>query len=423
MKQFEKISGFVKKALFSSKKKMAAVFIVLVAMLVLGGSFFLNKPKTLTYQTATAIKGTLITSVSGSGTITAGTGVDITTSSGGVVDKVFVKQGDAVTVGQKIAELSLDPISSQKQIQAWASYLSAKAGADSANAKLNSLQSAEFKANQKFLTDAVARGLTTNDPTYIQQDADWKQAEADYKNQQTVIAQAHANLSSSYLSYQQTSPSILAPASGFIGSLTISPSSVIVASSDTSQKLGSISLSESSVQASINLSEIDVVKVKPSQKVTLTLDALPDKTFTGKVLSINTDGSVSSGVTTYPATISFDSTVSTIYPNMAVSAKIITDIRSGALLIPSTAIIQSNGQSSVRLMKGKDVAIIPVEVGASNDSQTEMISGLSEGDVIVTSVSSGTTQSGTSGATTSPFGGLGGNRGFGVTTQGGARAR
>jgi membrane fusion protein, macrolide-specific efflux system len=242
--------------------KLSLIKKIILIVLIVGIGWFSfsriskNKTEEPEYQTAQAQRGTLVTTVTASGTV----GPNLETQ--------------------------------QQTAAAWASYLSAKNNLDSAKTTLYTLQSASFAANQKFINDAVARELATNDPTYIQQNADWKAAEEKYNNQQNVINQAQASLSSAFLSYKQLSSTII----------------------------------PSEKHVIINLTEIDVTKVKSGQKVTLTLDALGEKTLTGKVLAVNTNGSVSSGVTTYPATITFDSAIDDIYPNMAANATIITEV-------------------------------------------------------------------------------------------------
>lgn len=389
------------------KKKLMLIGLVI---LVIAGGFavkkYLSSKKTTTsFQTATATKGTLVNTVSASGSVTTGGNVTISTSATGIVKNVFVKNGDKVFTGQQIATLSLDQASSQKQAAAWASYLGAKNSLDSAKNKLNTLQASAFSVNQKFINDAVARNLSTDDPTYIQENATWLAAEADYKNQATAISQAQASLSSAWISYQQASAIITAAASGTIQNLAIAPGV-----STTGSSVGNIKVSEAKTQASINLSEIDVLKVKPGQKVTITLDAFPNKTFTGSVMAIDTSGQVSSGVTTYPAILGFDSAPDNIYPNMAISAKIITNIENDVLLVPTSSIKTTNGQSTVEVLKDGKTSTKNIEIGSANDTQTVVVSGLVENDIVVTG-STGTSI-GTSSSATSPFSAIGGNRGF-----------
>ncbi len=419
---FKRLSGLKNWILKASLKKKLVILVIILVIGWFGGSRILSQRQAQPqYQTAQAEKGTLISSVTASGQVTTANNVQITTQASGVVKDVMVKNGDTVTQGQTIATLILDQASQQKAASAWSSYLSAKNNLDSTQAKINSLQAAEFKANQTFMNDAVARGLATNDPTYIQENALWLQAEADYKNHASVITQAQAALSSAALTLSQTSSTITAPAGGTIKGLTITPGAIVTVTSSstnatsTSQVLGSV-YQQGPIQAQVNISEIDSVKVAEGQKVTMTLDAFPNLTFTGKVVTINTNGVTSSGVTNYPAVISFDSGNDHIYPNMGVNASIITDVKNNVILVPSGAVQTSNGQSTVRVMRNGQEASVPVEVGKSSDTQTEIVSGVSEGDTVVTGQTS-TESSGSTSTTTSPFGntrgGFGGAGGFG----------
>jgi multidrug efflux pump subunit AcrA (membrane-fusion protein) len=158
--------------------------------------------------------------------------------------------------------------------------------------------------------------------------------------------------------------------------------------------------------AVVNLNEVDIPKVKVGDRATITMDAFPASTFTGKIVSIDTTGSISSGVTTYPAYIVYDSAIDGIYPNMAVDASIITAVKDNVVLVPNAAV----QESTIRIMKNGKMSSVDVTVGSSNDTQTEITSGVNEGDTVVT----GTTTTGKSTtATTSPFSAIGGRGGFG----------
>jgi HlyD family secretion protein len=247
------------------------------------------------------------------------------------------------------------------------------------------LQNQEFAANQKFINGAVADNLATSDPNYIQQQSTWLAAEGAYKNQANVIQQSQISVSSAWLNYQQLSPTITAPSAGIVANLTVAPGSVISVqsssnSSSSPQQLGTITQPNQNTQASVGLAEIDAPKVQPGQKVTMILDAFTDKTFTGKILTIDTNGSVSSGVTTYPATIVFDTSETTIYPNMAVTANIIINVENDVILVPSGAVQTSNGQSMVQVMqKNGSITTVNVTIGNSNDTQTAILSDINSG--------------------------------------------
>lgn len=419
----DKIKGVLKWILASKARIVVFIVLILLAGYV-GYNKILIKPAAPQYQTAQAAKGTLITSVTASGNVTTANNVAVTVQASGVINQVLVKNGDQVNQGQTLATMTLDQASQQKQAAAYAIYLADKNALDVANAKYNSLQNTLFTSNQKLINDAVARGLATYDPTYIEENATWLQAEADYKNQAGAIAAAQSSLAASALNLSQLSSNITAPVSGIVKGLTITPGAVVTVTSSSanvasaSQVLGSI-YQAGPLQAEVDISEIDSVKVHEGDKATLTLDAFPNMTFTGRVTNINSNGVVTSGVTTYPAVISFDTSNDHIYPNMAVTAKIITNVKNNVVLVSSAAVqTAADGTATVRVLKNGQLTNTPVTAGDSNDTETEIKSGVNVGDTVVIGITN-TSRSG--GSTTSPFGG--GNRGFGGFGGGGAVIR
>lgn len=159
---------------------------------------------------------------------------------------------------------------------------------------------------------------------------------------------------------------------------------------------------------SINLTEIDVPKIKVGNRATITFDAFSDKTYTGEVISIDLIGGSSSGVTTYPAVILLDTKSEGILPNMAASAQIITDTRDEVIMVPVSAVTTVDDVSTVQVMDNGKPKAIAVETGASSDDYTEIISGLREGDIVVTSTTQSAASTGTTrNSTSSPFGGFG----------------
>ncbi|MDO9027786.1 MAG: efflux RND transporter periplasmic adaptor subunit, partial [Candidatus Roizmanbacteria bacterium] len=238
----------------------------------------------------------------------------------------------------------------------------------------------------------------------------WLSAEAKYKSQQKAIEQAQLSLNSAWYSYQQASPVIYAPISGTVSGLSLQIGSVInsQSSSNTSATTNKIANIKTNAlpTLSINLTEIDVPKIKIGDKATITFDAFSDKTFTGKVISIDTVGSVSSGVTNYPTVILLDTKSNTILPNMGITANIITNTKDDVLLIPSSAVKSvDSGNNYVQILKNGKPVNQNIEIGLVSDSQTEITSGLKEGDTVITSTTEvSTTKSSTK--TQSVFGGF-----------------
>lgn len=426
------------KRLLNSRKRVA-VFLVLLSIVGFAGWKILgNKQQEPQYQTARVEKGTLVVSISASGTISSANSINVTTKAGGTVTQVYVEDGDIVTKGQKLAEIDLDDEAKERQAASWVSYLNALEGVKTAEAVkiiadiemweerqavFDAIDDIDYK-NKNSINPDTGKEYTDSERTIIDKTLEETQktftaSELKYKNADADIAYAKAKVASSLSSYQQLSSIITAPASGKLTNFSLSPGVYIQSSSTTSSETGAVTISsqkigvikspEGRLQATINLSEIDVIKVEPGQKSTLTIDAYPDKTFTGSVLSVDTSGKVSSGVTTYTIIILLDSTTIDIYPNMAVNANIILDSKSNILLVPANTVQSQNGQATVRVMQNGQVKNIPVETGLSSDTQTEIISGISEGDKIITNIITPTVPSnGSQTRGTSPFGGAGG---------------
>lgn len=440
--------------------KKVKIAIIAAVVLVLG-FFIFNKIKSdqsskVTYKTSSAEKGTLMTTISASGTITSGSTTYITTGAMGTVNKVYVKNGDTVKKGQKLAEITLTDKSSETQTTAYNNYLNALENVKVAKASRTAADLQMWKDRQAVLDaqteyDSMIAGAwnnkTNKEYTYNEKAIVTKSLElakenftADelkYNNSSSDISLTNAKLEAALRSYQQVSSTVFAPATGVLSNLVLaegvvlsdsSTSSITVSSgtdsttnsqSVTAQKVGAIKDPKGQYQATLNLTEVDVTKIKSGQKVTLTMDAFPDNTLTGTVLAVNTSGSVSSNVTSYSVSVLLDNTDLDIYTNMAVSATIIISTKDEVIMVPSTAVKTLNGVTTVSVLKDKVATKITVETGDSNDTQTEIKSGINEGDLVITSTTTGstskTTTTKTSSSSTSLFGssgGMGGGPGF-----------
>lgn len=185
--------------------------------------------------------------------------------------------------------------------------------------------------------------------------------------------------------------------------------------------------------AKISLNEVDVAKVALGQKATLTFDAIDGLSITGEVADIDAIGTVSQGVVTYNVKIGFDTNDDRVKPGMSVSAAIIIEAKSDVIIVPNSAIKTNNDTSYVEILKasptGNEISgagsangvtsetlptQAPVEIGIADDTNTEIISGLTVGDkIILRTITTGATTTQT--AQPSLFGG-----GGGVRTGGGA---
>ncbi len=397
-----------------------------------------SKNSSIQFKTTTVEKGTLITSISATGTITSSNKSAITTGATGTIKKVYVKNGDTVTKGQKIADITLDDDGIYNQTIAWANYTSMlqkekQAIADQTSADIQMWQDRQAVLDAQEEYNNMTAGAwnpktkaeyTYNEKAIVEKTLDevkkkFTADETTYNNYAAVIAKAKQQTANAYDNYKKVSSTIYAPVAGIVSNLSLADGVIISNSSDsitvstgtnsnensssvTSHTVGSITNPKGQYQATISLTESDIVKIKSGQKVTLTMDAFSGITFTGSVLSVDVSGSSNSGVTSYSVVVLLDDTDKEIYTNMAVTATIIINSQADVLLIPSTAIeTSSDGTSTVQIIKDGVTSNITVTLGSTNDSQTEIKSGLNEGDIIISS--SLTNQSKSNNNTSSDF--------------------
>ncbi|MFA5831019.1 MAG: efflux RND transporter periplasmic adaptor subunit [Candidatus Paceibacterota bacterium] len=213
----------------------------------------------------------------------------------------------------------------------------------------------------------------------------------DIRNAKIVITQKQNAVSDAYttLSYY----TLRAPFDGMIAKTNAEKGDAVsggtsVATLVTAQQI-----------ATLSMNEVDVAKIKIGQKATLTFDAVEDLTITGEVTEVDTIGTVTQGVATYNIKIVFDTQDDRIKPGMTASATIVTDVKTDALMVANSAIKTSASgneyyvemfdaplaggtaaQGAPSLVPPKQVA---VTIGISNDTETEILTGLKEGDLVV----------------------------------------
>jgi macrolide-specific efflux system membrane fusion protein len=404
-------------------KKTSLLVKIIILIVLIGGGYFgytkiaASKTAKVSYQTATAEKGTLIVSLSTSGSVAATNSRTVTTTASGVVSKVYVKEGDKVTTGQPIMLISLDMDGQQQLQSAYAQLQSAQNSLTAAQNKIYQLDSALSSAANVF--NNQSSGYSSTDPTYIQMHDNYLSAQSNYDALQATIAQSKSALISAQMAYRAAGATVYAPIAGTVSAISLAPGMILNPTSNSSNSSNvsnkiAIVKTNATPAISVSLTEIDVPKVKVGDQATITLDALPDGTYTGKVIAVDTSGTVSSGVVSYTTTIKLDSGVDAILPNMSATANIITDVEDDVVMVPVAAVqTATDGTTTVRELVNGKLTSVPVTVGKSNTTQTAITSGVNEGDTVVTSVSSGTTtKSSTSSSTSSVFGGTRG--GFGA---------
>lgn len=139
------------------------------------------------------------------------------------------------------------------------------------------------------------------------------------------------------------------------------------------------------MEQTIKVDERDISQIKLSQNAIISIDALADTKLDGKVINISSLPTIESGVILYKVKISFDVPDGTVLKQgMSSSADIIINQHDGVLKVPNRAVTENSaGKSVVKVLANNITQEREVVTGLSNNLDTEIASGLNEGDTIV----------------------------------------
>ena len=142
----------------------------------------------------------------------------------------------------------------------------------------------------------------------------------------------------------------------------------------------------------INVDELQISSISVGQKVQITADAVPDKTYVGTVTRVSMKGTSNGGTTTYPVTIRIDDTDG-LRPGMNANAEIVVAEANNALVVPNAAVVRgsyvlvtkdspSAANADTAMAAPEGFVYVPVKTGVSDDDYTQIVSGIQEGDTI-----------------------------------------
>jgi len=437
-------------------KKALIVVVILLLLWFAGTKVFGQKSPTSQYQTATAETGSIVSTVDESGNVNASSQTEVTSPSDGLIQQIYVKNGDYVTAGQKLFSVK-STATPEEVASAYANYESALSSYQSATQSKQAMEATLEKDRDAILEAQDAQNIFNSNPnalnsstrqSYSQNEVDeissavssaqeqFSADETKYNQEDTQIAAANAQLNSASLTYQATqSTTVTAPISGTVANVSVQPGSAVSASTVTttsnSTSFASSSSSSTSGGSSVlaignygklsilaQVNEVDIPKIKVGQQATVTLDAFPNDTFVGQVESVDSVGTITSGVVTYNVYINLISPPSEIKSGMSASVEIQTARADNVITVPSAAVQTENGASYVRVLKNGKATSVPVTTGISDDTNTEITSGVNAGDVVIVGTNA-TTNNTTSPFSTSLTGGRGGFGGGGGGFGGG----
>jgi len=446
------------------KRKWKIILAITLLLLVSGGtyaSYRYSQRDIVTVQTGKVIRQDLTSVVTASGEIKPRNYINIGSNSNAParIVAILVKEGDRVRKGQQLAKL--------ESVQPEAEVAAQKASLSSAEAEAAAQEAAVRAADESIRTaqatiDRVKAELERARLNYeraqqlfqsqliSRQEYDQRRVELDA--QQAALREAEARLQQAKAQRAQLASSLMAaqrrvsisqanlrrafdflertqavaPLDGVVTNLPVRVGETVVPGIQNSPASLIMTIADMSlITAEVKVDETDIVNVKLGQTADITIDAIPNRTFKGKVIEIgNTAILRSTGLAAsqsaissqeakdFKVVIALDNPPDEIRPGLSCTAKITTAVRQKALSIPIQALTvrqrgdleakpQGNVQAAskpdpaaekarkeeiqgVFVIQGDKAVFRKVETGITGATDIEILSGLNEGEEIVT---------------------------------------
>lgn len=412
------MSGDKKTALVQLFRRRKKVFLLLFAIILAGAGWQVYKSsstaKTQVLASATVKHGTVSKTLSATGIIKpeVGATVKIGSRSTGIIQKMHVRVGDAVTADQVIAEIdsreleavvaeaeaSLSKarieydrimVSYPLQIQeAEARVSSAKASAE--YAKLSYKRQLELTgrnldsqnnldaALEKTVNSEQALAVANATLTRLQEEFESQKASA---AQSVVLSEASLGTAKIRLDYA----TIRTPMDGVVSQIAAQEGETVVAGLQVANLITVVDLSRKEMWVYID--ENDIGQLEPGMKVDFRVDALPGRTFSGEVYRIYPEAEVRDSIVYYQTIVPLGREDSlALRSEMTTQCTVHVNEKTDVLMVPNDAIKWIDGRQVVFLVEGSVVKPVQVRFGMQGASTTEVLDGLKEGDIVATRV-------------------------------------
>jgi HlyD family secretion protein len=405
------------------KKILIPVGIVLVIVVL----FLVFRPKGGTpasqFQTTTIGRGNLTATVGATGTVRARQTATLVWQTTGTVDKVNVKIGDEVRAGDVLASLSktslpqnlilaeADLVSAQKALndlldsdtaraQAWITLRDAKDAYEKAYDYREYLNYPIRKTRVDLVKQVTPYGVVdvpktktykvaATDEEIAKADADLALKEAQYNDAKRAFdrisngpnkddlaaAQARVDAVQATLDMARlTTP--------FTG--TVTESDPLPGDQVSAGEMAFRVDDLNNLLVDVELSEVDINSVSVGQPVTLTFDAILNKTYNGTVTEVAQAGNVSQGIVNFTVTVRLSDADEAVKPGMTAAVNIVVKEINDAVLVPSRAVRLVNNNYVVYILKDGMPQQVTIRLGSSSDTMSVVVGGdLNVGDEVI----------------------------------------
>lgn len=374
-------------------KKGKKILVAVVVLLLGGGIAYLTlsgkEESLIVAKTSPVETGTISTVVTATGTIEATKQVEVGTQVSGVVEKIYVDYNSVVKAGQLIAELDKENLS-ELLSQAQSAY----------DVALN---------EQRYLQTIFDRQKSLYASSVISK-SDYQEAEYNLKTAKGTTQQRLSDLKKAKTNLGYAN--IYSPINGVVLSRDVDEGQTVAASYST-PTLFTIAEDLREMQVEADVDEADIGNVKKGQRVTFTVDAFPDESFTGSVTQVRLNATTTSNVVTYTVIIKSDNPDLKLKPGLTATVSIFTMEIKDVQIVPAQAVNfvpdqkllkaynqfeAPNAIDDINLLAGEGQHILwvkgvdglkprPVLLGANDGIHYQVSAGLADGEMVVTDLS------------------------------------
>ena len=366
----------------STKKRIILALSVVVVIAILWWALSPKEEASkVEFVTSKVVKGEIGNSITATGTIEPVTEVEVGTQVSGIIDRIYVDYNSVVKKGQLIAEM--DKVTLESEL------LSAHAQYDG--------NKAEYEYQQKLYSrnTVLHEKELISETDYEQSAYNYQRSKSAYEQSSAALAKAERNLSYA---------TITSPIDGVVTSRSVEEGQT-VASGFSTPTLFTIAADLTKMQVVADVDEADIANVAEGNYVVFTVDAYPNDEFIGTVKQVRLGSTIgettttsSNTVVTYEVVISAENPELKLKPRLTANASIYTMFKGDVITVPSSAlhftpnaevavgytIVDCPAEQKVWTLTDKTFTAIPVVVGLSDGINTEIISGLTEGQEVVT---------------------------------------
>jgi HlyD family secretion protein len=377
-------------------KRRTKIIILVVVLLAIAGittASIVSKGKEGTPVTFAKVERMDLTSkVSANGQIDAQRKVDLSANVMGQIVNLAVREGDVVKKGDFLLQIDRKQLAASAQ-GAEASVRALFSDRDAARASLAEAQLTYDRTQKNFEQRIVPAADLDRARSALDS------ARANVSSIDQRIGQARANATAAQDTLSKTT--MTAPMAGVITALPVEEGEVAVIGTMNNPGTKLLTIADMSiVEAVMEVDETDIPNVKVGQRATVTVDAYPNKTFSGIVTEVGSSPMLRNGVASGTEAVNFEVKIQLenpppgVRPGFSASADIITGTRAKALAIPIQALVvrekpgskagKPQDEEGVYLHDKDKVKFIPVTTGLAGDTNIEIVKGVKEKDEIVT---------------------------------------